>query len=725
MRYLYPFFLRMAWLLFFVSTNSGANDWQAINVGGGGWFERIAVDANGSIYVASDLAGVYVSHDNGDNWSIIGPPQGLYSTHIAGFGMHPDNAAFFFVGTDEGIYKTIDGGASFSHPLSFGYVETLAVADDTVAYAAFHSQWNLADGRIYKTLDGGDTWFQVSVGLPAVGLRILKIQVDPQNPDRLYFLSGEGRFATGTNALYRSLDGGISWTQIGTGFPADIMDFAIDPNNNAVLWVTTHDPVPGNFGHLFKSLDGGDSFTAIAQHGGVIWLVAGQPNTIRLFNSARQFPFPGEQRDGVWQSLDGGQSWNQISEAADISVGWQANYYIRNASLHGVAVHGNGLYWVNSQTVYASFDGGLSASQLYTNEIAPGHWQSRGIDNAVIVTLTADRTDNNVLWAGFFDMGIWRSDDQGISWISCNRAQDTGNWDGFGGNSWTILTDPDRDGYVWTMQSEQEDGPSILLRSSNRAGSDCQQWQVVGSGLPATPLLGLSMDVSGGPSTRKLYITAAGDVYRSSDDGDTWVLVFANGGMRSTSVSLDGRVYAGGEFGIFRADDGVNFSNDLTISGMTGTVNDLPLAWGWQGVSQVLANPGPNFPDRIYAVVHGTGVYKSENRGVQWQLILNDPLVWRMAINPHDESHLVVTSSSAFDSGGYDPASRGVWESRDTGASWTQVTANIPWPFALPTDFSRDGDWLYVGSPGAGIFRRNNTDLIFANGFELLRLHGQ
>ncbi len=691
--------------------------WQAINVGGGGWFERTAVDAAGGIYVASDLSGVYVSHDQGAHWAIQGPANGMFSTHVAGFGMHPANAQRFFVGTEEGIYKTVDGGASFTWPLSFGYVETLAVASDSIAYAAFHSVYNSADGQVYKTLDGGDTWFQISTNLPASGLRLIMLKVRASNPDVVYALSGEGRFASGQNALYRSSDGGITWVLISGSFTTDIMDFALDPNVSNRVWVTTTDAVANQFGHLYRSDDGGDTFVEVAQHGGVIWLKAGEPQNIRLFNSRRQFPFPGEQRDGVWQSLDGGQNWNQISEATDISVGWQANYYIRNGWLHGVTAAGDRLYWVNSQAVYGSFDGGLSGQALYTTEVSPGHWTSRGVDNAVIIELEADKSDNAVLWAGFIDMGVWRSDDQGSSWVSCNRPQETGNWDGFGGNSWTILTDPDRDGYVWTMQSEDELGPAVLLHSTNRGGADCQQWTQVGAGLPAAPLLGLSLDASSGP-VRRLYVTAEGDVYRSTNDGLNWVRVFANGGMRSTSVSQDGRVYAGGEFGIFRADDGVNFTQNLTIAGMTGSVNDLPLAYQWQGVSDVLANPGIGFPDRVYAVVHGVGVYKSENRGANWQLVLADPLVWRIAVSAHDESHLLVTSSSAFDHGGYDPDSRGVWESFDAGASWQNITDNLPWPFAIPVDFSLDNDFSYVGSPGAGVFRRTNFDLIFAHGFE-------
>ena len=692
--------------------------WQAVSVGGGGWFERIGIGADGSIYAASDLSGIYVSRDQGARWSILGPDQGMYSTHVASFGMHPGNGQRFFVGTEEGIYKTTDGGNSFSWPLQTGYVESLAVASDTVAYAAFHSLYNSVDGQIYKTTDGGDSWFPVSSNLPATGLRFIQVEIDRNDPNDLYALSGEGRFASGQNRLYRSRDGGVTWQALTLPNSNQIQHFATDPNQPYRLWVTTDPSPPELFGHLYRSDDAGDSFVEITRHGGFIWLRAGTPNQIRLFNVEQQWPFADEDRDGVWQSLDGGQQWQQISQASDIALGWQANDYMRTGWFHGVAAHGDQLYWVNTQAVYGSLDGGLSAQALYSRQTGPGQWTSTGIDNAVIIELEADRGNNQVLWAGFIDMGIWRSDNQGLSWVSCNRAQDTGIWDGFGGNSWTIVTDPDRDGFVWAAQGEEEETASVLLFSNNRAGSDCQQWTVVGNGLPAAPLLGLSLDNSYASGPKTLYVTAQGDVYRSTDDGINWRQVFSNGGMRTTAVAQDGSVYAGGEFGIYRADDGQNFSVNLSLPAMIGSINDLPLIDQWHGVSDILPNPGINFPDRVYAVVHGVGVYKSENRGAQWQLILSDPLAWKIAVSAHDDNHLLVSSSSAFDHGGYDSASRGVWESRDGGQQWQNIRDNLPWPMAIPVDLSVDNDYSYAGSPGAGIFRRPNFERVFADSME-------
>jgi len=106
------FFRFLACGLLFLA-QQGLAAWQAANVGGGGWFERIAVAADGTLYVASDLSGVYVSTDNGQHWAILGPGTGMDSTHVAGFGMHPNNPARFFVGTEQGIYKTTDAGVSF------------------------------------------------------------------------------------------------------------------------------------------------------------------------------------------------------------------------------------------------------------------------------------------------------------------------------------------------------------------------------------------------------------------------------------------------------------------------------------------------------------------------------------------------------------------------------------------------------------------------------------
>ncbi len=708
----------IAFAVIFYLINCQSQSWQSINIGGGGWFERIAVDAVGNIYAASDLSGVYLSRDQGQQWQIIGSKQAMFSTHVAGFGLHPSDPNKLFIATEEGIYKSIDAGQNFTHPLTTGYIETITVANDNVAYAAYHSDFNLADGTIYKTINGGLSWLPLTNNLPN-GLRIIKLLVEKNQPQHIYLVSGQGRFATGIKAVYRSLDGGISWSLISDAFPQEVVDLAIDLTDSQIIWATVMDANPDEHKHLYKSTNFGSTFTHVFQHGGTIWLDATNAQHIRLFDSERQFTFASEDRDGVWESLNGGSSWTQISDAANFEFGWNQLPHAATATPHSVVVYNNFIYWVNDQNLYASLDGGLSAQQIYTKEISPNHWSSRGVDNAVIVELEADISNNNVLWAGFIDMGVWRSDNQGDSWIACNRVSDTGIWQGYGGNSWTIKTDPDRDGYVWTMQSEDELGAAVLLRSSNRAGTNCQQWTQIGAGLPAVPLLGLSLDASVfNPPQRTMYITANGDVYRSTNDGDSWTIVFNNGGMRTTAVSQNGIVFAAGENGVFRSIDGINFNDNITAIGMTGLVNDLPVSDGWQGVSDILPNPGIAFPNRLWAVVHGVGVYKSEDNGNNWQLMLNDTFAWKITVSMHDESHLFVSSSSAFDHGGYNPGSKGVWESKDTAQTWQNISKNLPWPFALSIDFSADNDYTYLGSPGAGLFRYANFDIIFSQGFE-------
>ena len=163
--------------------------WQAINIGGGGWFERVSIDFDGNIYAASDLSGAYVSHDNGLSWSIIGHNQGMTSTHVAGFGMSPLDSSVIFIATEEGVFKSNDGGLTFTHPLQTGYIETIAVANNSVAYAAYHSEYNTADGSIYKTVDGGGSWAELINNLPN-NLRIIKLLVEKNQPQHLYLISG-------------------------------------------------------------------------------------------------------------------------------------------------------------------------------------------------------------------------------------------------------------------------------------------------------------------------------------------------------------------------------------------------------------------------------------------------------------------------------------------------------------------------------------------------------
>lgn len=692
--------------------------WRATNPGGGGWFERIAAGPTGMVIACSDLSGAYRSRDRGITWDCLGRSRGLLTTHVACVAFHARDASVLYLGTEDGIYASADLGESFTHPLARGYVEFIAVApsDARVAYAAWHPRYNSNDGQIYKTTDRGKSWRRVDTDLPR-GHRILELLVAPGTPDELYLMTGIGRFARGPCAIFRSLDGGVRYTRVTPDGCGDTLsDIALDPFAPGHLYASVDSVDDKAHGVLHRSTDRGTTWQRWSDRGGYIWFDRRRRGTLRMIDSRHSFPW--DPRQGVWESTEHGspESWKRVGDVAQWDGGWSTAPWSREtiARAHGEdASDPDVLYWVGAQFVHGTFDRGRSAQQIFSQELRPRgskRWRTRGIDNVVVLDLALSRKDPDAVYASFLDLGTWRSLDSGKTWTMINDAAATGSWAGAGGCSWTVLADPARARVVWTAQSEERASPATLLRSRNGGDS----WSKA-AGLPPASILGLSLDPQSPIDRRHLYCAAAGDVYASVDDGRTWSKRFANGGIRTTKVVHDRdqgvtRVYAGGESGLFVSIVSNGRTGAWTSIGtreMTGTKKGLPER-SWTGVYDIVADP--RVSGRVYVVVHGKGrgLYRSADHGSTWEpRVLTNDYLWCVAVDPTDSGTLYATSSSAFDSGGYSPVSRGVLRSVDDGRSWQPLNEGLAWPFAIPIAIDEtDAGRVWIGSPGTGIHVR-------------------
>lgn len=686
--------------------------WTRTNPGGGGAFATARAGPSGIIIAASDLSGAYRSLDRGQTWDVIGAYRGLTSTHVSGIGFDPLDADILYLGTDDGLFRSQDAGATVRQVLTGGYITAVEIAagEPRVGYAAYHPAWDSADGQVYRSDDRGLTWRRVSADLPP-GLRILKLIVNPQNPDMLYLLSGEGRFAAGPRAAFRSVDGGVHWVQIGAT-SGDVMDIALWHANPAIMYLTAYNVEPDLYGHLYRSEDGGDSWTEVARRTGILWLHPARPDLIRLIDVRYQFPW--DERNGVWESADGGLTWRQVSGVEGWDTGWSRAYFAYGESFNGDArtlgtdlSDPETLLWANGQWVFATFDGGRHFQNLFTDEVGPGRWRSRGLDNVVMFDFAISEANPDDIYLGYFDIGCWRSRDGGASWQNCNDPAYTGDWEGEGGNTTTLAADPTRIGIVWTAQAASWDEPGTLLRSAD-AG---QTWEYADHGLPDAPLLGLAVDRTSPTDRRTLFLTADGDVYVSHDDGYHWQPAFACDGCRVTAVDhFDGSlVYAGGESGLWRSRAGGMPGTWEAIGPpeMTGTVSGEPWVWGWEGVSAI--TPDPHRSGQVYAAVRGAGrgLYHSQDGGNSWEKLLNDHYMQDVALSPQSPGMILATSSSATMAGGYAPDSQGVLLSTDGGQSWRVINEGMAWPFAGPAAFDPGNPaHVFVGSPGTGFQHR-------------------
>ncbi len=269
-------------------------------------FEALESDFT-QVLVASASGGVWKSVNAGTTWEPIFDKYGSASIGDVAF-FQPD-ADIIWVGTGEecprnsiawgdGIYKSTDGGKSFTH---MGLKSTHAIArilthpnDPEVVYAAAagHTWGYSGDRGLFKTEDGGSTWTKLTNGLPDDGKTgAIDLVMHPENPDILYAgfwqrMRQPWRFDSGgpNGGIFKTADAGRSWTKLTQGLPEGEV---------------------GRIG-LAISRSRPDVLMAIVEHGY-------QPPA-RIREGQEQKPNPDYQDmaklgTGIYRSEDGGTSW--------------------------------------------------------------------------------------------------------------------------------------------------------------------------------------------------------------------------------------------------------------------------------------------------------------------------------------------------------------------------------------------------------------------------------
>jgi len=299
----------------------------------------------------------------------VGPPSAGRIASVAG--VPGDPSAYYAGAASGGIWKTTDSGQTFTPIFDHEPVQAigaLAVApsDPKIVWAGTGEAWAIRDADImgdgvYKSTDGGATW--THLGLTETG-RIGRIVIHPTNPD-IVFVCALGR-TTGPQqerGVYRTTDGGKTWQRVlfvnpNTGCSGLAMD-AHDPN---VLFAGTWQVVM----HTWAMLSGGPgSGVYVSRDGGTRWtrLTSGLPTppvgkidvAIAPSDSKRVYALIQTAGQGsLWRSDDGGTSWKVVSW--DRRLIGRAGYYIRLA----VNPKNGDEVMVANSSFHRSTDGGLT-----------------------------------------------------------------------------------------------------------------------------------------------------------------------------------------------------------------------------------------------------------------------------------------------------------------------------------------------------------------------------
>ena len=274
-------------------------------------------------------------------WRHIGPEGNRFSA-AAGI---PGDAATYYVGAASGgIYKTTDGGVHWDAIFDDQPVQSIgslgvAMSDPNIVWAGtgegkIRSHVSVGQG-VYKSTDSGATW--TLMGLEATG-RIPRLTIHPTNPDIVYVCAlGHSYGPQPERGVYRTMDGGASWEHVlFVDEKTGCSDIAMDPSNPRVLFAGTWQleihtwgrTSGGPGGGLHVSRDGGDNWTKLnGPDNGIglprkpvgkvaVGIAPSNPDRVyALLETGDGIPWEGrETEDGqLWRSEDGGHTWALIT----------------------------------------------------------------------------------------------------------------------------------------------------------------------------------------------------------------------------------------------------------------------------------------------------------------------------------------------------------------------------------------------------------------------------
>lgn len=274
------------------------------------------------------------------SWSSMASPA-LKGSNVIVYKLarHPTNALVRYAATQNGMYKSTDGGASWQAantgitPSPAGYVGVNDMAIDPQNPQNIY----IAPYYLQKSVDGGNAWSRT--GWVTENPQAYMLAIDPKTPTTLYAGSNHG--------IYKSTDGASTWKYM-TGTKVAYA-LAIDPNNPAVLYEAVSSG-------LFKSSDGGASLSPINSNLTSVKTIAVDPR-----NSANIYV--GTFGSGVYKSSDGGTTWNAANQCYPVNGNATS---LNNATVEVFvfdAADSSIIYLGAGDGIYKSVDGGAHWTQ--------------------------------------------------------------------------------------------------------------------------------------------------------------------------------------------------------------------------------------------------------------------------------------------------------------------------------------------------------------------------
>ena len=622
-------------------------------------------------------------------WRLVGPFRGGRAVAVTGDPANP--RVFYFGAVNGGVWKSANGGESWTNITDgrsdISSVGAIAVApsDPNVLYvgggeADWREDLTYGDG-MYRSTDGGESWTQLGLD---DARHIAAIRVDPRDPERVYVAAMGHAFGPNTTrGVYRTKDGGRTWERVlflddSTG----AIDLAMDPSNPRVL------------------------YAAMWRMQRLPWGFVG-----------------GGGRSGLWKSVDGGDTWTELS----FNTGMPRSILGRI----GVSVSG-----ANPRRVYAVIECPPedSTGGIFRSDDGGATWTRTNGDQRWMVRpwyydeITADPHDENTVYA--MNLSTWKSVDGGrtftrlpvphgdthILWvdprdasrmISGNDGGATVSYDG--GRSWSsIMNQPTAqfyhvttdDQFPYRIYGAQQDNTTVSIASRSDEGALTREdWYTVGGGesgyiapKPGDPDIVIAGTYTGTMTRFDLRTHQRKDISVGLNNYDGWPAGAVPNRFQWTYPILysthDPNVLYVAANRVFRStndgDSWTAISPDLTLHDPKtlgpagGPVTYDMTGTEWYATIFALAE-SPLTADVLWAGSDDGLIHVARDRGHTWTNV-TPPGFGRFTrvsiIEPgHHDAGTAYVAANRYQLDDFRPY---LYRTTDYGRSWTRITTGIP-----------------------------------------------
>jgi len=621
-------------------------------------------------YVAVASGHIWKTTNNGTTWNPIFENYGAYS--IGCLMMDPNNTNVLWAGTGEnnhqralgygnGVYKTEDGGASWTNmglkeSRQIGMIAIDPRDSDVVYVAAEGSAWGPGGDRgLYKTIDGGQNWEKVLEISENTGIN--NVVLDPMNPDIIYATAEQrrrrnfGKIGGGPESgLHKSTDGGKTWKKLSKGLPGGHvggMGIAISPLDRNIIYVIVE--AQKGKGGFFRSTNRGASFQKMSDHSASgqyyneIYIDPQDVNTVYSVETISKV------------SNDAGKTWRSIGNN-NRHVDDHALWVDPQDSKHFMIGSDGGLY--------ESFDGGKK--YIFKSNLPVTQFYRVAVDNTEPFYWVYGGTQDNNSFGG---------PNQNTS----GRGVSAGEWKTtLGGDGFWQAVDPINPDIVYSeyqygniYRYDRKSGEKIFVKPQPQKDEFTHRWNWDAPMFLSTH------------SGHALYM-AANKVFKSTDRGNTW-----------KTISED----------LTRNEDRNQFTMMDKYWPSDAVVKDLSTSqWG----TIVAMAESPVKEGLLYVGTDDGLIQISDDDGESWTKVSAFPGVpeytYVSDIEPSKFDENVVYAS--FNNTKSDDFKPYILKSSDKGRSWTSISNNLPDNGNVHTiaqDFVKE-DLLFVGTEFAFFF---------------------